>query len=458
MDGHDLPRAGARFQIVSPPFACGVTWLVNALLELDIRATNAGFEPGHWARGDGGWTMSERAEQHLKWHLPVLHRRRSFAFPEDIDVAWEHRLDFAGRGAAPTILFVRDPRDAVHSLYRRNRAHEIDFESYLKKEDEWPDHFPGLFQLPPLETFAYFCWFWLAMNQAMPVAVVRFEDVKAAPHDSLKAVLRFLGIERPDDRIDQAVESSSFDSARRAMVSMEEQTGTAFKTVRKGEVGEWKSAYPASALKDLGRSALDILAPLGYEDPRPGPAPAPVFDDCRAIVARTLPRALRAPVADLITMTEAGHPPPAAAIAALAAAGRLAEPALTALAAVAQAIYYVRRVFADTSTPPARIALNTFVNLNLSYLGEAPVRSAAVRRMQQPCDGAEAGEPQAVPEPAERSVFGFDIVGCGARYFAVPPGTPAAAIEAIASGTQACAAAGGSIAEVKIRLLAGQRA
>ena len=34
------PGAAARFQIVSPPFACGVTWLVNALLHLGVKVTN----------------------------------------------------------------------------------------------------------------------------------------------------------------------------------------------------------------------------------------------------------------------------------------------------------------------------------------------------------------------------------------------------------------------------------
>jgi hypothetical protein len=133
-------------QIVSPPFACGVAWLINALLELDIKVTNAGFNPGHWIDTDSGSQLSAKALKHLVWHLPALHQRQLFKFPESLEVEWEHRLDFASGEPRPTILFVRDPRDAVYSLYRRNYEKDRSFISYLNRPDVWPDHFPNLFQ------------------------------------------------------------------------------------------------------------------------------------------------------------------------------------------------------------------------------------------------------------------------------------------------------------------------
>jgi hypothetical protein len=138
--------AGQTCLIVSPPFACGVTRLVNALLELDIRATNPGFEPEHWQlQPTAHWHIGDLAAKHLKWHLPVLHQRQTFNFPEKLEVIWEHRMDFARLGPHPTILFVRDPRDAIHSLYQRSYASHMDFLQYLKRPNKWPDHFPDLF-------------------------------------------------------------------------------------------------------------------------------------------------------------------------------------------------------------------------------------------------------------------------------------------------------------------------
>ena len=388
----------SQFQVVSPPFACGVTWLINALLHLDIRATNTGFEPGHWVQEDRASVIGERALSHLKWHLPILHARQSFVFRENIDVTWEHRLDFAQRGPVPTILFVRDPRDAVHSLYRRNRAHEIDFESYLKTEDTWPDHFPGLFHLPPLETFAYFAWFWLAMGRSMPVEVVRFEDAKAAPFETLRSILGFLGVQRSDARIAQALESSSFDSARQAMERMEQLTGTEFKAVRKGQVGEWKKAYSEAALAGLGPAALAILDPLGYESPAPRCASPPVFEDCRRLIDRSMPAELSTAVGNLLNQVEQARPLATAKILGIATLD-LSAPALLQLAAVMQAIDFVQKIFADTSSEQARIALNTFVNLNLALLGDAPIRSAALTLLRNFLDQARSQISDGAPPP-----------------------------------------------------------
>jgi len=461
------PGAAARVQIVSPPFACGVTWLVNALLHLGVKVTNNGFQPGHWLESEGAWRMSEQAEGHLKWHLPVLHDRQSFAFPEDKEVVWEHRLDFADLGRFPTILFVRDPRDAVHSLYRRSYAKNFDFVSYLKRADDWPDHFPGLFQLPPLETFAYFCWFWLAMGEAMPVKLVRFEDVKQAPNRMLADTLRFIGIERTDAEISAAVESSGFDSARRAMEAMERETGREFKTVRNALVGEWQTAYSDEARACIGKTTEAILAQLAYPGHGPQAGSDRVFEDYRGILARTLPERLVAAAADFLLRTEAGAAPAPAQIAAFVTEADLSGWPLLQLAAVAEAIYYVQRTFSDTSVPQARAALNAFVNLNLLFLDEHAVQVAAclgLQRLQDelgvellsrmaPPDAPEQERAQSDIELIEEGIFGLNIVRYSDRFYAIPQSEGEFSADRFAAGRYSRTASGRSVAEIKMRLL-----
>ncbi len=383
-------RLRARFtfapnsaQIVSPPFACGVAWLINALLFLDIRVTNAGFESDHWRLVGNAWRISESAERHLKWHLPILHKRQSFSFPEAINVRWEHRLDFASGVICRTILFVRDPRDAVYSLYRRNYAESMSFVSFLNRPDEWPHHFPGMFHMPPLESYAYFCWFWLAMGEAMPVNLIRFEDVKTEPVSVLREVLRYLGVERSEAQIHAAIESSHFEQAQQAMERMERDTGKRFITARKGQVGEWRTSFSRLARASVREPIKTLMRHLGYSFDSGSSSDCQVFEDYREQINRLIPQVLRQTSTTWLLATEEGHAPNSAAIAAgiknLVASGK----DILKLAAIAEAIYYVQRIFVDTSSPQARIALNVFVNLNLSYFHQWPVQIAALHGLRR---------------------------------------------------------------------------
>ena len=364
----------ALAQIVSPPFSCGVAWLINALLYLDVKVTNTGFNPGHWQQTGDAWGLSDSALAHLKWHLPVLHERQQFKFPEPLEVRWEHRLDFA-TALRPTILFVRDPRDAVYSLYRRNYAKNIGFAGYLNRPDEWPDHFPELFQMPPLETYAYFCWYWLAMGEVMPVKLVRFEDVKVAPVRVLREVLQYLGVERSEEQIYAAVVSSGVEQAKQAMEKMEAETGREFKTVRKAQVGEWRRTYSMLARTHVRKLTQAIIRQLGYAGSMANDVP--VSDDYRQLVAKKIPIVIRETVTMLLLATEAGNPPTSSEIATHVREQALSGKALLKLAAIAEAICYVQRIFSDTASPQARAALNVFVNLNLHFFDQWPVQIAA---------------------------------------------------------------------------------
>ncbi len=252
-------------QIVSAPFSSGVTWLVNVLLELNIRTTNTSFLTGHWMNDERGAEIGPKACAHLKWHLPVLHERTKFSFEPGLEVLWEHRLDFALQPERPTILYVRDPRDAIYSLYKRNYAQDLSFIDYLRRPDQWHDHFPGLFGLPPAETWAYFHLYWLAMQEVMNVRVIRFEDMRAHPLAVTQKILEFLGVQRPVAEIERALELSTYDRARVAMERTAQETGENFLTARRGKVGEWKEVYQPEELSCFGGPAHYAMRKLGYE-------------------------------------------------------------------------------------------------------------------------------------------------------------------------------------------------
>lgn len=369
--------ATRRVLLVSPPFACGVTRLVNAFLELGIRTTNPGFEPAHWLQTETGWRIGEHAAEHLKWHLPALHRNNTFEFPEPLEVVWEHRMDFARLPPCPTILFVRDPRDAIHSLFRRNYAEHMTFTDFLTRSAHWPDHFPDLFNLPPFETFALFTAFWRGMQPVAPVKIVRFEDLQASPLAVMREALDFIGIHRADAAVTAAIESSSFEHARRAMEDMERSTNKVFKTARKGEPGEWEHAYDSAArncVPPLGHALIDEL---GYQpitaSPNDRPAAARDIDalptTARDIATRWLEsiRSDRRVFGDEIVST--------------LRASNLKGDSLLLLGSVLEAIRYTCKLFPDTSTSSAHLALETFLMMNMRWIGQSAFRRAAVTCM-----------------------------------------------------------------------------
>jgi len=363
-------------QLVSPPFACGVAWLVNALLYLDIRLTNVGFEPGHWKPEGEEWSISEKAESHLRWHLPVLHQRQRYKFPEAINIRWEHRMDFASEEPRQTILYIRDPRDAVYSMYRRNYSESITFTKFLCRPDEWPDHFAGLFQLPPLETFSYYCWFWLEMGKIMPVKIVKYEDCKEDGQALIHSLLEWLGISRDPTQVAEALTSSGFHNAKKAMQQMEIQTGKSFNTARKGAVGEWKSSYNSDELKLIGSIPIHFISEMGYES-YTKPVKNRSCQNIREVIKQQFHGASNILVNKWISMTVGGDPPSARLVAEQINKLKLNEHQILRICTVLQAIYYTSSIFNDTRKEQAALALKLFLNLNLFFFEDRSVQCAA---------------------------------------------------------------------------------
>jgi len=372
------------YQIVSPPFCCGATWLINALLALEIKVTNNGFKTGHWLKDGDDWLMGDNAKSHLKWHCPVLHEKEKFFFNERVEIVWEHRLDFIKRGRVPTILFVRDPRDAVYSLYKRNYEKDISFIRYLIKPDEWPDHFPGMFQLPPIETYNFFCSFWIAMSDDMPIKIVRFEDVKCHPRKVIKEVLDFLNITRDDDQIDKAIASSGFENAMHAMLKMEKDTGAVFKTARKGKVNEWKNVYNWLMRLLIRDSTKRMLSEFNYDRRISQDREAWIYSgDYRSFLSTVMDGKLYSLILSILNSIESGYIPPYVELIELIEKNRVRGERLLRFAMIMQATYYVNLLFDDLSSGAAKRALALFINLNMFYRKNRAVRVAALHCLER---------------------------------------------------------------------------
>ena len=261
-------RDATAILLASPREPSDGSWLINCLLELGVRVDfkptadrvwrsnkNPGVPSAMWQPApEGRWRLHPRAEALRKW-LPILTRRGTLAFRDDVQALYVQDLprpEFAG---ARTALFVRDPRDAIHSLYRRIRP-DMSLQDFVR--------FPHSETL--LDAIAHWRLFvesWLARDG---IHFYRFEDYKADAVGLLTRIVRDLGLEASPEAIAHAASESSYEKARTAEEryrATHPRDGEV--AMRAGRVGEWKSSQE---LRDLSREieerAGPLLTRLGY--------------------------------------------------------------------------------------------------------------------------------------------------------------------------------------------------
>ncbi|MEZ0373586.1 MAG: sulfotransferase domain-containing protein [Candidatus Sericytochromatia bacterium] len=276
-----------HFQIVSPPLPTGATWLINCLLELGVRTTAYGSS---WTETpDGSCPGPVSKLEVLLWHLPALHRSHGFSFEPDLEVFWDHQLAYTQYPSRKTILFVRDIRDATYSMLWRQLPREDLMQAkmllQLPQPFVWDQQIPELFDLPIADTMAYYCLLWLEHLPAEELLLMHFEDSKADPRGQLKRALAFIGVERSESAISEALERSQLEHFKEIVEVMAQKTGQVKHLHRKGETQEWKRVFPPEALSGFAGPVQKTLLALGYE-PLPEPGQAQQLDPVQAELRR----------------------------------------------------------------------------------------------------------------------------------------------------------------------------
>src|SRR5262249_5779632 len=141
-----------------------------------------------WVPDDGATRLHGSAAPIQKW-LPALERRQRFVFRDDVEV--EYVQDFptaTAADASAALLFVRDPRDAIHSAYRRSQP-DLSLDSFVG--------FPHPQTL--LDRASHWAFFVRAWSELPGIRTFRFEDYKSNDHDTLRAALDHLEIDASPD-------------------------------------------------------------------------------------------------------------------------------------------------------------------------------------------------------------------------------------------------------------------
>lgn len=274
--------------LASAELPCGASWIGSVLLELGVPTFNpwGADTRDEWQAMSDGRFRYQRPDEGWSRLLPGLRHGREFRFMASPVPRLGHH--WPGQYARlPALLVVRDPRDALYSAWRRERAlgalpAVIDFQAFLR----WP------FRQWMLSWTAYLCLHTAAWRRFMRQhggLVLRFEDFKANPMAEARKVLDWLQLPVSDDHLQIAVATSDHQQIKHAEANLL-ATGVAPSAMLAGGVAEeWRTHYTPALHAALPDWLWRCYLPMGYAPAHPGIAAAPPDLDALRQVAATIP-------------------------------------------------------------------------------------------------------------------------------------------------------------------------
>lgn len=251
--------ASRRVYLPSPREPSGATWLINCLLELGIRTFRYSAD-GMWRREGGRWLLNPHERLLRKW-LPALSDHESFDFRSDIEVQWMHEWRSAKYADSQIIYFVRDPRDAMYSRYKREGS-QLSFAEFVA--------FPDVSTLlDKVVNWKLFNEGWLSHPR---LTVVRFEDYKADAERTLRQVLHAMDLDYGPSDIGRAVRNSTYDRAAAAERTYRAEHPDDIQIVnRSGRAMEWQTGkIDRNVVARIESLCSELLERLGYPSPALG--------------------------------------------------------------------------------------------------------------------------------------------------------------------------------------------
>ena len=238
-------------EIVSPQAPCGVGWLGNCLLELGISLWQPWDRPTNclWERIESyRYRFLDRSGRVSTWRqtLPALEAGRVFDFNPALVPKISHRRQRVLSADKKLIFFVRDPRDALYSEWRRqavnNEGYGLSFEQFLAAPFHNQPH-------SNLEYLRCFLEAWQAALSDTQHIILRFEDYRLAPYETLRRALGYLSLDYSQSQIHAALAASDF-RVGKAIEAQREDAGTLkSRLYRAGIRMEYRQTYTPAMLK-----------------------------------------------------------------------------------------------------------------------------------------------------------------------------------------------------------------
>ncbi len=240
--------------LISPREPSGATWLINCFLELGIKTSRETLGDMWMPIAGGGYVLNP-VENHLKKWLPILARQEVFHFPRNIEVQWAHHWPKRQHAGHRIVYFVRDPRDALFSRYRRESP-DLSFQEFL----DFPD--PQTL-LDKASNWCLFNELWLSQPD---IRAFRFEDYKQDARRTLEAVLGFIDLHVDEPALLRALDASTFEKAADAEKKYRAENPDDLQLInRASQVGNWRASDDAASIAAIADRASALLARFGYD-------------------------------------------------------------------------------------------------------------------------------------------------------------------------------------------------
>jgi hypothetical protein len=239
---------------------------INSLTDL-----TAGESATGWYVALDPELANNHTDERVRELRPLAHRAMSRSSPDTVLVKTHNALVLEDgqplitlEVTAGAIYIVRDPLDVVISLSHHNR-HSI-------------DKTIGFLNMQGAQTIAnstnvyeyYGTWSehvesWTA-TPSPTLHVMRYEDMLASPYKSFSAVVKFLGVDAPRQRIEKAIRLSSFqvlkEQERRHGFRERPKGVAAF--FREGKAGQWRKILTREQVAAVVSVHREQMARFGY--------------------------------------------------------------------------------------------------------------------------------------------------------------------------------------------------
>lgn len=173
--------------------------------------------------------------------IPASHTRLAiYVLRNPLDMVISYAIQY-GKTIETTAMEIGLPSNRITSS-------KLSFAQYL---GSWSDHVLG--------------W---TRTRKFPVCTLRYEDMIANPGEAFSAALKKMGVPVEKERLDRAIEFSSFDQLRSQEDAhgFVEKSSHADRFFRSGEVGQWRDQLSAETVKLICDRHGKVMRRYGYLD------------------------------------------------------------------------------------------------------------------------------------------------------------------------------------------------
>jgi hypothetical protein len=239
---------------------------INKLTEL-----TAGESQAYLYRAQDPAFDETTADARVRELRPLVHRAISRGSPDSVLVKTHNALvEDSGSPlvsldlTAGAIYVVRNPLDVVISFSHHNRTTIDQMIAFMNtKSAATRTNALNVYEL--YDTWSGHVASWTA-TPSPTLHVMRYEDMLANPQKSFAAVVKFLGIAAPRQRIEKAVRLSSFQvlKEQERRQGFRERPARMEAFFREGKAGQWKKVLTKEQIAAIVDTHREQMARFGY--------------------------------------------------------------------------------------------------------------------------------------------------------------------------------------------------